>query len=256
MEREEISNRQKQILSLLKIDCELNVKDISDKIQVAEATVRRDLTKLSELHYIEKSYGKISIVDPAERRIKGSSKNLNKDEISLVNATANQIHNGNVVLITNSKINCQIVDKLLLDEKYLTVVTNSLDIFDRTKDSKTLTNILLAGLYSRETRTFSGTTTYSILSTLRADCFVMHPSGIDFSMGFLAGATEDLPLIQSMINVARKVILYIDEECITKTSGLLVAPFTVVSTIIVTRNVYKKYLNDLKLFDFNIVIAE
>lgn len=75
-------------------------------------------------------------------------------------------------------------------------------------------------------------------------------------MGFLAEPTEDLPLIQNMINVARKVILYIDEECITKTSGLLVAPFTIVSSIVITRNVYNKYLNDLKLFDFDIIIAE
>lgn len=256
MEIEEISNRQKQILSLLEINCELNVKDISDKIVVAEATVRRDLTKLSELNYIKKSYGKISLVNPTERRIKGNTKNLDEEDLLLVNTTANQIHNGNVVLITNGKMNCQIVDNLLINDKYITIVTNSLDVFDRSKDSVTLNNILLAGLYNRESRTFSGTTTYSILSTLRADCFIIHPSGIDFSMGFLAEPTEDLPLIQNMINVARKVILYIDEKCITKTSGLFVAPFTIVSSIVITRKVYNKYLNDLKLFDFDIIIAE
>ncbi|MDC7242784.1 MAG: hypothetical protein PQJ44_02165, partial [Sphaerochaetaceae bacterium] len=140
--------------------------------------------------------------------------------------------------------------------KFATIVTNSLDIFDRTKDSDKLHNILLAGLYNKDTKTFSGTTTYSILSTLRADCFIMHPSGIDFDLGFLASPTDDLQLIQYMINVARKVILYIDESCIKKTSGLLVSEFNLVNTVVTTKKIYEEYKQELDLYDFNIIIAD
>jgi DeoR/GlpR family transcriptional regulator of sugar metabolism len=163
---------------------------------------------------------------------------------------------GNYRLINNSPLNCRIVDQLLIEEKSATIVTNSLSIFDRTKDSSTINNILLAGLYNKETKTFSGTTTYSILSTLRADCFVMHPTGIDFQIGFLAEPTEDLPLLQYMINVARKVILYIDEACIKKTSGLLVSGFNIVSTIVVNKKVYEEYKQELDVYDFSIIIAD
>ncbi|MBN2757288.1 MAG: DeoR/GlpR transcriptional regulator, partial [Bacteroidales bacterium] len=173
-----------------------------------------------------------------------------------IKTTVKQIHSGNVVLLNYSELNCIIADELLLSDKNITIVTNSLRIFDRTKDSTHINNILLAGLYNKETKAFSGTTTYSILSTLRADCFVMHPSGIDFQLGFLADPTEDLPLLQNMLNVARKVILYIDESCIEKKSGLLVSNFNLVNTIVINKKIYEKYKDELSLFDFKIVITE
>lgn len=252
----DISTRQRQILDAIKNNSDINVKKISEITGVAPATVRRDLNKLSQLNYIEKGYGKLSIVNPIEKRIKETSSQLQKDQISLIKTTVKQIHSGNVILLSNSSLNCYIVDELLLQKKFATIVTNSLTIFDRTKDSSTLNNILLAGLYNKDTKTFSGTTTYSILSTLRADCFVMHPSGIDFQIGFLAEPTEDLPLLQSMINVARKVILFVDEACLKKTSGLLVAGFNVVNTLVINKNVYEEFKDDLNVYDFNIVITE
>lgn len=256
MDKEDISLRQKLLLEAIKEDPDTNVSLMSELTGVAPATVRRDLIKLAELNYIEKSYGKLSIINPAERRIQDTRNLLQENHLSLIHATVNQIHSGNVILINNSPLNCQIVDELLINKKNATLVTNSLDIFDRTKDSLTINNILLAGIYNRESKTFSGTTTYSILSTLRADCFIMHPSGIDFEIGFLAEPTEDLPLLQNMLNVARKVILYVDESCIKKTSGLLVAGFNVVSTLVINRDVYEEYKQQLDVYDFQIVIAE
>ncbi len=252
----ELSFRQQQILNAIKDNPNIKVNDISELTGTAPATVRRDLNKLSELDFITKSYGKLSLVNPVNKRLKETSDRFNEDQIYLIKATEKQIHSGHVVLLNYSDFNCQLVDELLIKNKFATIVTNSLDIFERTKDSATINNILLAGLYNKETKTFSGTTTYSILSALRADCFIMHPSGIDFDLGFLAEPTEDLQLLQQMLNVARKVILYIDESCIKKTSGLLVAGFNLVNTVVVNRKVYEEYKNELNLYDFNIIIAE
>jgi len=256
MENNELSNRQLKIYEAIKDNPNINVKDISTLTDVAPATVRRDLTKLSELNYIQKSYGKLSVIDPIKKRINDNSSTLNNEQLDLIKTTVKQIHSGNVVLLNYSELNCIIADELLLSDKNITIVTNSLRIFDRTKDSTHINNILLAGLYNKKTKAFSGTTTYSILSTLRADCFVMHPSGIDFQLGFLADPTEDLPLLQNMLNVARKVILYIDDSCIEKKSGLLVSNFNLVNTIVINKKNYEKYKDELSLFDFKIVISE
>lgn len=256
MEINELSNRQLKIYEAIKENPNINVMDISTLTDVAPATVRRDLTKLSELNYIQKSYGKLSVIDPIKKRINDNTSTLSNEQLDLIKTTVKQIHSGNVVLLNYSELNCIIADELLLSDKNITIVTNSLRIFDRTKDSTHINNILLAGLYNKETKAFSGTTTYSILSTLRADCFVMHPSGIDFQLGFLADPTEDLPLLQNMLNVARKVILYIDESCIEKKSGLLVSNFNLVNTIVINKKIYEKYKDELSLFDFKIVITE
>ncbi|MCY1151663.1 MAG: DeoR/GlpR family DNA-binding transcription regulator [Sphaerochaetaceae bacterium] len=256
MKNIELSLRQKKILDAIKNNPDIKVDKISEITNTAPATVRRDLNKLSQLNYIEKSYGKLSIINPIEKRIIEAQYDINEEQLALIKKTETQIHSGNVILLSYSKFNCKLVDELLINDKFATIVTNSLDIFDRTKDSDKLHNILLAGLYNKDTKTFSGTTTYSILSTLRADCFIMHPSGIDFDLGFLASPTDDLQLIQYMINVARKVILYIDESCIKKTSGLLVSEFNLVNTVVTTKKIYEEYKQELDLYDFNIIIAD
>lgn len=256
MKNVKLSLRQEKILDAIKKDNNIKVNDISLITNTAAATVRRDLTKLAQLNYIEKSYGKISIINPIERRKINTQIEFNNDEISLIKKTAKLIHSGNVILLNNSKFNAQLVDEILLDEKFATIVTNSLEIFNRTKDSDKLNNILLAGLYNKETKTFSGTTTYSILSTLRADCFIMHPSGVDFDLGFLASPTDDLELIKYMINVARKVILYIDETCIKKKSGLLATQFNLVNTVVTTQKLYEEYKNEFNLYNFDIILSD
>jgi len=256
MENDKLTLRQTLILEAIKNNQNIKVDEISNITNTAAATVRRDLNKLSELNYIEKSYGKLSIIKPSEKRDLENTFNINDEQLDLVKKTEHLIHSGNVILLNNSKLNFKLADELLLSGKFATIVTNSLDIFEMTKDSDKLINILLAGLYNKETRTFSGTSTYSILSTLRADCFIMHPSGIDFELGFLGNPTDDTQLIQYMINVARKVIMYIDESCIKKTSGILLTEFNLVNTVVTTRKIYEKYKNDLNLYDFNIILTD
>ncbi|MGD1822483.1 MAG: DeoR family transcriptional regulator [Pleomorphochaeta sp.] len=256
MDKSQLSKRQEKILDAIKINPNIKVNEISDITNTAAATVRRDLNKLSQLNYIEKSYGKLSIIDPIEKRLIETNNSINEEQKSLIKKTEKQIHSGNVILLNYSIFNCKLIDELLITNKFATIVTNSLELFDRSKDSDKLHNILLAGLYNKELKTFSGTTTYSILSTLRADCFIMHPYSVDFELGFLANPTDDLQLTQYMINVARKVIIYIDEECISKTSGLLVAEFNLVNTVITTKKIYEKYKQELDLYDFNIIISD
>ncbi len=256
MENEKLTLRQLKIIEAIKDNPNIKVDEISKITNTAPATVRRDLNKLSNLNYIEKSYGKLSLIDPSEKRDLENTFQINDEQLALVKKTEHLIHSGNVILLNNSKLNCNLADELLLNEKFATIVTNSLDIFEMTKDSDKLNNILLAGLYNKETRTFSGTSTYSILSTLRADCFIMHPSGIDFELGFLGNPTDDTQLIQYMIDVARKVIIYIDETCIKKTSGILLTEFNLVNTVVTTKKIYQEYKQELDLYDFNIILSE
>ena len=84
MEINELSNRQLKIYEAIKENPNINVMDISTLTDVAPATVRRDLTKLSELNYIQKSYEKLSVIDPIKKRIQDNTYILNKEQLDLI----------------------------------------------------------------------------------------------------------------------------------------------------------------------------
>ena len=62
MEYEQIQNRRKSILSLLKTNSILTVEDVCSQLKITDSTARRDIKWLEERHLIRRFHGGISAI--------------------------------------------------------------------------------------------------------------------------------------------------------------------------------------------------
>lgn len=250
-----LTRRQKKILSLLKHNKKLNVKDLSPHIEGSEATLRRELNKLATLGYLELSYGSITFLKDETSEM-SSEEHIPQTIKNILSATVSTIHEGNVILLPGNRYNREIAHLLVKRKAFITIVTNSMEIFDIVKEERSINTIVLGGSYNKEQKFFYGNATLSYLSTIRADSFITGPTGIDFELGFLENPMQDFHVLSEMVNVARKNIVYLTSDIIEKESGIFFAHLSDIKTIILPQSLYDKYQSQFIPFDFDYIIVQ
>jgi len=258
-----LTSRQTNILVEISNNPSINVKDLSEKVEGSEATIRRELNKLEKMNYLELSYGSIRLIKKEnDELVNGENEhsNLTKDisgiTLKIIEATTKEVHDGNVLLLPGNSYNKYIASLLVEQGRFITVVTNSSEIFDIVKNCSSINTILLGGTYNKDLKYFYGNSTLSFLSTIRADRFITCPSGIDFNLGFLESPLQDFHVLASMVNIARNNIVYLTEDVIKHDSGMLFSSFKEINTIIMEKKLYEKYKKEFILYDFNFILVE
>jgi DeoR/GlpR family transcriptional regulator of sugar metabolism len=93
--------------------------------------------------------------------------------------------------------------------KNITVITNSIIIFDELKRSRNTRLIVLGGLYNPEEEELGGITTNANLSYLRADYLFMGASSFDEKSGFI-NRNYSIDLYRACINTCNDVCVLVD----------------------------------------------
>jgi hypothetical protein len=88
-----------------------------------------------------------NLLDSEEGQIPSSIKRI-------LNATVNTIHDGNVLLLPGGLYNSEIAKLLVAQNSFVTVVTNSIEIFDIVKDEENINTIILGGTYNKNQKYF------------------------------------------------------------------------------------------------------
>lgn len=230
----------------------ISIKDLAVRVETSEATIRRELKVLEENGLLELRYGKIMLQKSLDKIQYGLSDSL----FQLLEATATTVQNGNVILLPPNKMNLLLARYLKEKEYYISIVTNSLSIFEEVKDSKTINSILLGGIFNRTGNYFFGNGTTSVLSTIRADKLITYPYGIDFQSGMLEDPSMDNQILSLMANQARKTIIYLSDENATRNAGILFADFSLINTVATTKSVFNKYQEKFAQYSLSIIISD
>jgi DeoR/GlpR family transcriptional regulator of sugar metabolism/ABC-type sugar transport system substrate-binding protein len=146
-------------------------------------------------------------------------------------AAANQVQPDDVVLIDGGPI-ANYLAEALLEKPPLTIITNSMPVFDALKNNPEHTLISTGGAYRRSSQVLVGPTAEGALRELRADKLFLMVSGITFNFGLSHTNISEVTIKQAMIRSAREVILLADHSYFGQESVVQVAPLTVVHKLI------------------------
>ena len=156
---------------------------------------------------------------------------LNRRQQAIAEKAAAQVEPGDVVLIDASDITTRLA-RALTAQKDITVITNSVAVFDLLRDNHDITLTLTGGHLRPGTETLAGPMVEMTLRELRADKLFLTASGITFDFGLSHADPDGVAAKQAMIRVAREVILLADHTRFGKESTRQVAPADVVDTLI------------------------
>ena len=186
-----------------------------------------------------------------------------KDEVSLRKrgiaqmAVDEQVKPGDVLLIEHGQINTCVAESLAATPtENITVITNSIPIFEILRDQPNIALILTGGLFSHSSDILIGPTAVAALNELRADKLFLAITGVSLSFGLSHPNLAEVAIKQAMIHAAREVILLADHSKFGTESVVQVAPINVVNKLITDNALPASSRLELAKLGIEIILAK
>jgi DeoR family fructose operon transcriptional repressor len=144
---------------------------------------------------------------------------------------ASLVEIGDVVLVDGGPIGRYLAEELKR-KKEITVITNSVVVFDTLNRTAGITLISTGGAVRYSSQVLVGPTAEGALKELRADKLFLMVSGITLDFGLSHHTISEVTIKQAMIRSAREVILLADHTSFGGEAGIQVAPLKVVHILI------------------------
>jgi DeoR/GlpR family transcriptional regulator of sugar metabolism len=138
---------------------------------------------------------------------------------------------GAVVLVDGGPIAIYLAEELK-QKKDITVITNSVTVFDTLNRTPGIVLISTGGTVRYNTQMLVGPTAEGALRELRADMLFLMSSGITLDFGLSHNTISEVTIKQAMIRSARDVILLADHSAFGADVGIQVAPLKAVHKLI------------------------
>lgn len=159
-----------------------------------------------------------------------------RDEIDarrqqIASKAAALVEPGDVVLVDGGPIAGYLAEELKL-KKDITVITNSVVVFDTLNRAPGITLISTGGTVRSQTQMLVGPTAEGALKELRADKLFLMVSGITLDFGLSHHTISEVTIKQAMIRSARDVIVLADHTAFGAEVGIQIAPIKVAHQLI------------------------
>ncbi len=164
----------------------------------------QNLTSL--LKEYAQQYGIVVQVIDADQNV-SDEVDLRRRQITVQAATL--VDTGDVVLMDGGPIALYLAEELK-QKKELTVITNSVAVFDALKHTPNMILISTGGTLRISTQMLVGPTAEGALKELRADKLFLMVSGISLDFGLSHHTISEVTIKQTMIRSAREVIVLAD----------------------------------------------
>lgn len=237
--------RQSQILELLRLNGYQSVDSLSQKLNVSEMTIRRDLAELQQLELVTRHFGGASIAPERGELewpypLRAQEQMAAKQQIGKVAAA--YVQDGDVVILDGGTTTLQVARQLLLryqqnhqqdqPSNRLTVVTNSLPNLRLLAAQRNLHLIATGGDLHWENQVFLGPLAVDTLRKINANLTILATTGFSLSKGLTNRNITEAEVKRAMIAASDKVILVMDSSKMNKHTLATVGPVEAIHTLI------------------------
>ncbi len=159
-----------------------------------------------------------------------------RDEVEIrrrqiASKAASLVEPNDVVLVDSGPMAAYLAEELKRKSD-LTVITNSVVVFNTLNHTPGITLISTGGTLRFSSQVMVGPTAEGALKELRADKLFLEVSGISLDFGLSHHTISEITMKQAMIRSAREVILLADHTSFGEQTGIQVAPLTVIQKLI------------------------
>lgn len=201
--------RYELILQRLRSEGPAEVGALASELQVSEATVRRDLSRLARDGLLQRVRGGATVGALAEPSFAEMASHDADDKGTVAARAAELVADGDVVLLdigtTVHRLACA------LHGRPVTVITSNLAVYEELADDSAVDIVLLGGVVRRNYRSLVGYLTEQALRQVHAQHLFMGTSGIRPDGTVLDTTVVEVPVKQAMLGAADHVVLLADQ---------------------------------------------
>lgn len=248
-----VEERHQEILRLLKENDKVKVKELSQRFDVTEDCIRKDLASMEAKKLLKRTYGGAVPCDslhPGHSNIVAVRKNKNRKEKQIIAKKAvDLIHDGDMVFLDTSTTNIELAHEIIAKELEVTVISCMLDIAEIFSTTKTKAKfILLGGEFNRSQNGFLGQLTMQMMKNFRFNICFMGVVGADLTSNeIMTYVPEDGIMKENAIKQSRRCYLMMESDKFDFKANYVFATLKDIDGIIcetkLSEDIKKKLLN-------------
>lgn len=214
--------RQDQIAALLKKSGAITTSDLVARFAVSLETIRRDLLTMEQQGRLSRVHGGAVVRGDmktyTELRVRNNEYAREKD--ALARAAMQLVQEGDIIAIDAGSTAISFAEALKEVFQKLTVITHSLDVFERLRDHKEFTVLLCAGHYMRNENAFYGALALNAMRCLHATKGFVFPGAVSLKYGICDFNQELLQMQQQILESSDEIYVLADSSKFEKKSLL------------------------------------
>jgi len=226
------SQRKQQILAILAEEKQVMSSELSQRFEVSEDSIRRDLRELASEGLLQRVHGGAlpvsAAIAPFETRknVQISSKRL------IAHKAVQLIQPGQVVIIDGGTTTAEMV-QLLPKTLAFTVVTHSPSIAVALVDFPLVEVIMIGGQLYRHSVVAVGSAVLEVIARINADLFFMGVTGVHKTAGLTTGNYEEAGVKRALAARAAETVVMVSREKLNSASAFAIGDLSLASTLIV-----------------------
>jgi DeoR/GlpR family transcriptional regulator of sugar metabolism len=248
--------RLEQILNILNKNDRVKVKDLSERFNVSEGMIRKDLQRLEKEGLLKRTYGgaivnrKVSKSSPITTRINA---NLSSKEL-IAKKAFKLIEDGDVVFLETSSINFLLAKLIANSNKKITLITNMSLIPPLFNENETVKLIVIGGVYDNKSGGVLGAEVIKNISKYIFNKGFLGSSGVNLTTNSVGTATlEDGNVKELVVSNSKEVFLLVEKEKFNIDSTYKFASLGEFDTIITESDINNEIRDKLKELNVELV---
>jgi DeoR/GlpR family transcriptional regulator of sugar metabolism len=232
----------------------VTVAEVSERLGVSEATIRRDLEEMQGRGWLYRTHGGAVRVDRALREppINQRLQEQADEKQRIGRAAAQLIRDGETIFLGSSTTVLDMARNI--PENYnLKVITNSIPIVNELANHPHIELVVIGGVMRPSELSLVGHFAEEMLKEFRADQVFMGIRAIDIINGFTNDDLQDSILDRTIMKIAPRIVILADHTKFGRVSTVLVGPLTAAQVIVTDGGTTSEMIDDLRALDIEVI---
>ena len=250
------AERQRLIFEYVLQSHTITVKELAEKLNVSEMTIRRDLAALEKEEKVESVYGGVvsMSINPFELSF-AQREMVNVNEKRMIGyAAAQLVEDDDMIALDGSSTTLQVA-RSLSSRDGLRIVTNGLKAAIELGHRSGISIILTGGELYKST-SLVGPFARASIEKLHVNKLFFSVTGITEDMGLSGPSEQDAEIKEALIKMAETTILVADSSKFGRKSYVKVAPISAIDVVVSDAGLSQTYIRFLEDQGVRVIIAK
>lgn len=251
-----ILERHEIILNELKENGKVNVQHLSEKLEVSEVTIRKDLRRLEDRGLLFRTHGGATQTNPytSDRPVSEKAKIL-ADEKSAIGKEAVKLIGSNDSIILASGTTILAVARHIKTDHRLNVITSALNVSLELSHHENVDIIQLGGHLRSGSSSVAGPYAEQFLEDINCGILFLGVDGIDLDQGLTTSNLMEASLNQKFIEVAQYIVVVADHSKFGKRGFSRICSLNQVQHIITDEGISSTMVNKMEEMGIQVTVS-
>lgn len=248
------AERKQQILESIGRDGRVVAAELSQRFNVSEDTIRRDLRELASEGLVHRVHGGALPNAPVVQSYAVRAGQAHAEKAAIAQAAAALVQNGQVIAIDGGTTPLQVAEHLPRDLR-ATIVTHSLPVLSALAGREGLELISIGGKVMSDTLVAVGPAAVDAYRAICADLCILGVAGLDVAAGLTALNADEAMVKHAMAQGARRIVAVAAADKLGTAGPFIVDPIARISDLVTDRAASNEVLQPFRNAGLRVITA-